>query len=756
MNTLSLSRCAVFVGALFIGLATAPFAGAANYYIDSALGNDSNTGTSEATPWQTIAKANKKRFLAGDQLLFQGGQTHPGNLTLSANDSGTAANPITISSYGTGRATIYAATGDGIKLSGTSYATISELNVTGPGWNATNDGSRGVVLTNSSHHCSLENLTVSGFHKAGVRLDKATHDNALSSVRAEQNGYIGIHVSGTYQFITDCQAFYNNGDLTVTDNWSGSGLVVNAASYVTVEYTEAAYNGTNQPWTGNGPVGIWSWDADHVTFRHCISHHNKRGKGNADGGGFDFDGGTNDSLIEYCYSYNNTGPGYMVYNFNWESLTNRNNVIRYSISENDGQGGIYLGTSGLPIENIEIHNVVSFNTNGARVLYNGSGTKTNVNLRNNIFLTSGTLSINGSGINLQGNCYYSTSGAYSFGSYGADFAAWAAATGDELHNGVLVGLNTDPLLLDVGNGTKLTDPRQLGTLLSYSPASGYSPVINAGLDLATLFALDPGTTDLVGAAIPNGAFDMGAYEYYGPPPVADAIPPSVSLTAPLDGATVSASISVSANAADTGGSGLAGVQFQLDGVNLGGEDTTSPYSITWDTATAVNGSHVLTAIARDLAGNLTTSASVIVTVNNSPVVGATIIQDNTDANGVTITGSWTASTFNSGYYGTNYLHDGNIGQGTKSVSFTPTIPQLGDYDVYVRWAAGTNRATNAPIDINHAGGTSTFSVNMRTSGGTWVLLGTVTFDAGTTGNVTVRTDGADGYVIADAVKFVPR
>ncbi len=60
--------------------------------------------------------------------------------------------------------------------------------------------------------------------------------------------------------------------------------------------------------------------------------------------------------------------------------------------------------------------------------------------------------------------------------------------------------------------------------------------------------------------------------------------------------------------------GVVGVQFLLDGANLGAEDTTSPYSVSWNTATAAIGSHTLTARARDAAGNTTTSAAVTVTV----------------------------------------------------------------------------------------------------------------------------------------------
>ena len=92
-------------------------------------------------------------------------------------------------------------------------------------------------------------------------------------------------------------------------------------------------------------------------------------------------------------------------------------------------------------------------------------------------------------------------------------------------------------------------------------------------------------------------------------------PPTVSVSTPINGATVSSTISLSATASDD--SAVAGVQFQLDGSNFGAEDTVAPYSLSWDTTTVTNGSHSLTAIARDLI-NQTRSATVNVTVNNSP------------------------------------------------------------------------------------------------------------------------------------------
>ncbi len=96
----------------------------------------------------------------------------------------------------------------------------------------------------------------------------------------------------------------------------------------------------------------------------------------------------------------------------------------------------------------------------------------------------------------------------------------------------------------------------------------------------------------------------------------DTTPPTVSVTAPAAGTTVSGTtVSLTATASDN--VGVAGVQFKLDGVNLGAEDTSSPYTVSWNTTTAANGAHSITAMARDAAGNSTLSAAISVIVNNS-------------------------------------------------------------------------------------------------------------------------------------------
>ncbi|OJT18181.1 hypothetical protein BO221_42635 [Archangium sp. Cb G35] len=128
--------------------------------------------------------------------------------------------------------------------------------------------------------------------------------------------------------------------------------------------------------------------------------------------------------------------------------------------------------------------------------------------------------------------------------------------------------------------------------------------------------------------------------------VYELVPPSVSLTAPVGGVTLVGAVTITANASD--GSGVRKVEFFLDGALLG-TDTSAPYSYAWNTLTAANGGHVLSARATDLYGNIATSTEVGVTVDNaapsvaitSPVSGAVVVDritlraDATDNQGVT-------------------------------------------------------------------------------------------------------------------------
>jgi len=124
----------------------------------------------------------------------------------------------------------------------------------------------------------------------------------------------------------------------------------------------------------------------------------------------------------------------------------------------------------------------------------------------------------------------------------------------------------------------------------------------------------PGSYSAAAALSSSGPWVMQLVAFSSTPLPPDFAPPTVSVTAPIAGATVTGAISVAASASDD--VGVAGVQFKLDGANLGAEVTSPPYYVVWNTTSAANGNHSITAIARDFSNNLTTATAVDVTVSN--------------------------------------------------------------------------------------------------------------------------------------------
>ena len=202
----------------------------------------------------------------------------------------------------------------------------------------------------------------------------------------------------------------------------------------------------------------------------------------------------------------------------------------------------------------------------------------------------------------------------------------------------------------------------------------------------------------------------------------DSQAPTVSLTAPTNGATVSGSVAVSANASDN--IGVVGVQFRVDGVNFGTEDTRASYSRTWDSTTVGNGTHSLTAIARDAAGNTTTSAARTVTVNNGGDTQAPTVSLTAPANGATVSGTIniaaTASD-NVGVVGVQFKLDGNsLGSedlsSPYSVSWATTGATNGSHQLSAtaRDAAGRTATATLSVTVSNAAGTPlTINGNQR-------------------------------------------
>jgi len=154
--------------------------------------------------------------------------------------------------------------------------------------------------------------------------------------------------------------------------------------------------------------------------------------------------------------------------------------------------------------------------------------------------------------------------------------------------------------------------------------------------------------------------------------------PTVSITAPQNAATVSGSVVVTVSA--TSASGIASVQLQLDGANLGNPITVAPYQYTWDTTTATNTSHNLTAILTPTSGNAVTSAPIQVTVSNSVASGGNMIA-NPSVETVDPANSKQPLKWQTGKWGTN------------TTTFTyPTTGHTGTRSVKTQMSSFTNGA----------------------------------------------------------------
>ena len=194
------------------------------------------------------------------------------------------------------------------------------------------------------------------------------------------------------------------------------------------------------------------------------------------------------------------------------------------------------------------------------------------------------------------------------------------------------------------------------------------------------------------------------------PPPADTTLPEVVISTPVNGATVSGTMGVVATATDN--VGVASVQFLLDGADLGGAITAAPYTVTWDTQKVANGTHRLTAVARDLDGNANVSNDVAVTVSNDTTSPNVAIS--TPANGSTVSGSVAVvatATDNVGVASVQFLLNGaNLGAAVTAAPYsvpwnTSTLPN-GTYSLAAaaRDAAGNTKVSAAvTVTVSNAG-----------------------------------------------------
>lgn len=494
-----------------------------DFYV-AANGNDANPGT-QAQPWLTTGNMYSRAWVPGDTLNLRGGDTFAGMIYFEA--TGTAANPIRVRSYGTGRATITNGSNAGIYCYNTSGVEIDDLNIVGS--NPVHDGISFYSFGARYPHVRIRNCEVTGW-KNGVAVGGDSgggwSDVLISGVDAHDNRDAGIAFYGPQApnfasadvTVTGCRAWDNEGNPASTVTNTGSGIILGSVDGALVDLCSAWSNGALCP-APEGPVGIWCYDANAVVIQRCVAYDNETGS-TADGDGFDIDVRSSNCVIQYCLAYRNEGAGILVYALS--DSTHTGNVVRHNLCWGNSRGHDYyyaeLTLAG-NVGNVAVyHNTLIARDVGAIVppALSIENTPAGATIRNNILVGHSGLLVRALGayttgqVLAQGNDYFGGAGIRWGGTTYATLTAWRTATGQEIRGGTNTGLAVDPQLAAPATAPTVTDPAVLDGADGLRLLAG-SPVATAGLDLPALFGTAVGTRDYFGTTL-AAPYAIGAAE----------------------------------------------------------------------------------------------------------------------------------------------------------------------------------------------------------------------------------------------------
>lgn len=350
--------------------------GGQGYFIDPA-GDDANDGKSRERAWKTLARANSTSFAPGDSLVLTGGAEYQGTIKLTEDDGGDPARPFILTSSGERPAIIVPGDSDGVRALNPIGLTIRRLVVRGSGASS-NKGSGFALLVNAPGSVQLpgiivEEVEASGMGRFGLVADGRWLKSGIRDLHIRDSDFhgnqlAGLSILGLYipfdrrfahadVFVEGVRAWDNAGDPTLDKEHSGSGIVMSNVRRGAVRRCVTWNNGSASRGRLGGPYGIWTWDADSILIEHSVSFAN-RTSSKADGGGFDFDGGTTYSTMRDNVSFDNDGAGVLIAQFTYATPFHNNRIER-QVSIDDGRKNGYgaLTTWGA-VESTELHSSV--------------------------------------------------------------------------------------------------------------------------------------------------------------------------------------------------------------------------------------------------------------------------------------------------------------------------------------------------------------------------------------------------------------
>ncbi|GAO45201.1 hypothetical protein [Flavihumibacter petaseus] len=374
-----------------------------NYYV-SQSGSILNSGKSADQPW-SLDKANEFTFSPGDTINLVG--TLYGSLMLT--ESGTEDSVITITG-----GKINSGNKSGITLYNNSNITIRNVELQGSGEMSINLENSGIRLwsDDGNRHANFifEKIIAKGYSRSGIESGLAMSPTVLweseeasmsyaggfdhvlvNQCQTDSNGYAGINMAGSWPgrqnkdiIIRNSVAFSNRG-IKGYDPHSGHGIFLTNVVGGKIDSCEAAYNGWEN---GSGNIGIWTASAVDVTIQNSKSYRNISIT-NGDGGGFDIDGGSWNCTMQYNYSYENDGAGYLIYEYGNPNGM-KDHIVRYNISHNDGRKGTHYGgiTVGgdAPITNLRIYNNTVMMDRGSAIRFVGGQLLGVYDVKNNVLI----------------------------------------------------------------------------------------------------------------------------------------------------------------------------------------------------------------------------------------------------------------------------------------------------------------------------------------------------------------------------------
>ncbi len=393
MKISHLRRVAVMtVGALIataaIAFGAAPaWAAGTTYYVDAVAGSDAHAGTTPATAWRSLAKVNATTFSAGDQILFHTDQSWAGQL--KPKGSGSAGNPIVISSYGGGDRPFFdggsLTEGGTVYLKNQSYWTISDLEIVndsgkGPfvaaearwGILVLNDGGgllKGITIEDNYVHdvngcfdCTgIGNSHTNGGIVVGANLStvvsfkRDSYDGVeIRNNRVDQVGRTGIHfedVSSGFYLWVDPAAISKN--VTIAGNHvsmtDSDGITVRGARDVLIEHNVVEDAGQETSLAQNQPMAVGIWPAKTINTLIQYNEVYRTRYNHTDGQGYDVDLSSSDTTLQYNYSEENEG-GFLLLMYSDVADIGTGVTVRYNVSVNDGtahQKGIFAFSYGV-------------------------------------------------------------------------------------------------------------------------------------------------------------------------------------------------------------------------------------------------------------------------------------------------------------------------------------------------------------------------------------------------------------------------